>query len=318
MVRRYGIGTMSAMAATIVLWSTTFAGLVAALDHFAWGHLLFLRWTLTAMLFIAFGVATGMRLPRRADLPRIVLAGFLGFGLYQILLVTGQTGVSATMAGFLINMSPVFTTVLAVALGRERSRRATWVGLAVCTVGMVVMGTARGGFGETGPSALLVVGAALSFSLYSLVSRPLLARYSPIEVTAYAVVAGSLPFVMFAPGAFTALAGAGPEGLAVLAYLAVVPGGIAYVLWTRSLVGLGPGLAVRFLYLIPVLGMFVSWAWVGETPHALTVAGGLVVTAGVALASGAVRLPGARVALPRPASATAAAAVTTTVPAEAA
>lgn len=286
MVRRYGAGTVWAMATTVVLWSTTFAGLVAALDHFQWGHLLFLRWTLTAALFLAFGVATGMRVPDRADIGRIVLAGIFGFSLYQVLLVIGQTGVSATMAGFLINMGPVFTTILSIALGRESSRWATWAGLAVCSVGLVVMGAAKGGFGAVGPSAALVVLAALSFALYAIISKPLLAKYRPLEVTTYAVVSGAIPFVVFSPGALGALAGAGASGLATLLYLAIIPGGVAYVLWARSLRGLSPGVASRFLYLVPVLGTFVSWVWVGEQPQSQTLLGGLVVLAGVALAAG--------------------------------
>lgn len=294
MVKRYGAGTVWAVAATVVLWSTTFAGLVAALDHFAAGHLLFLRWTLTALLFLAFGVATRMRLPRPADLGRIALAGLFGFSLYQMLLVSGQSGVSATMAGFLINMGPVFTTVLAIALGREQARWATWAGLAVCTAGLAIMGLAKGGFGEIGPSAALIVLAALSFALYTIISKPLLGRYRPLEVTTYAVIAGAVPFAVFAPGSVEALRSAGTTGILTLTYLAVVPGGIAYVLWARSLKGLTPGVASRFLYLVPVLGTFVSWVWVGEEPHLQTVLGGLVVMAGVILAAGTGPKPGLR------------------------
>lgn len=286
MVKRYGAGTVWAIAVTVVLWSTTFAGLVAALEHFGAGHLLFLRWTLTALLFFAFAVFTRMRLPRPADLGRIALAGVFGFSLYQMLLVSGQTGVSATMAGFLINMGPVFTTVLAIALGREEARWATWAGLVVCTIGLAVMGLAKGGFGEMGPSAALIVLAALSFALYTIISKPLLARYRPLEVTTYAVIAGALPFVVFSSGSLAALQDAGTSGVLTLVYLAVIPGGVAYVLWARSLKGLGPGVASRFLYLVPVLGTFVSWAWIGEEPHLQTVIGGLVVMAGVMLASG--------------------------------
>ncbi len=284
LVKRYGAGTVLALAATVVLWSTTFAGLSAALEHFSPGHLLFLRWTLTATAFIVFALLTRMRLPAPGDAVRIVLSGLFGFGLYQILLVNGQTGVSATMAGFLINMSPVFTTVLAVALGHERSAWSTWAGLALCTIGLVVMGGKGDVFGGIGSSGGLIILAALSFTTYTFVSKPLLARYRPIEVTTYAVVTGTLPLLVFAPGSLAAMRGADVAGVATLVYLALVPGAIAYVLWAKSLKGLPPGVAARSLYLIPVLGMFVAWAWVGETSHAATILGGLVVLAGVALA----------------------------------
>jgi drug/metabolite transporter (DMT)-like permease len=237
-----------------------------------------------------------MRLPRRADLPTIALAGLLGFAAYQMLLVNGQTGVSATMAGFLVNLSPIFTTVIAALLGREAARWNTWAGLAVCTVGLVVMAQGKGGLGELGPSAGLIVLAALSFALYTLVSRPLLSKYSPLEVTTYALIAGAIPFAVFAPGSIAALSSASAVDLGNLVYLALFPGGIAYVLWARSVRGLNPALASRFLYLIPVVGVPVAWIWVGEVPQLITVAGGLVTLAGVALSS--MRLAARRAAGP--------------------
>ena len=285
MVKRYGIGTVLSVSATILIWSTTFAGLVAALKHFSPGHLLFLRWSLTAVLFLAYAVATRMRLPERKDVPAFLLAGLLGFGVYQTLLVFGQQGVTASIAGFLINMNPVFTTLIVVALRRETANSLTWVGLAVCMAGLAVMAAARGGFGAIGPSALLVVLAALCFALYTIITKPLFTRYTPMEVTTYAIVGGSVPFLAFAPGALHAVSTASPMQLWTVVFLALFPGGISYVLWSRSCAALSPGMASRFLYLVPVLGVPIAWLWVGEAPQMLTVAGGLVTLAGVALAS---------------------------------
>lgn len=285
MVKRYGIGTVLSVSATILIWSTTFAGLVAALKHFSPGHLLFLRWSLTAGLFLAYAVVTRMRLPERKDVPAFLLAGLLGFGVYQTLLVFGQQGVTASMAGFLVNMNPVFTTLIVVALRRETANSLTWMGLAVCMAGLAVMSAARGGFGAMGPSALLVVLAALCFALYTVITKPLFSRYTPMEVTTYAIVGGSVPFLAFAPGALHAVATASPVQLSTVVFLALFPGGISYVLWSRSCAALSPGMASRFLYLVPVLGVPVAWLWVGEAPALLMVVGGLVTLAGVALAS---------------------------------
>ena len=276
---------MAGVLATVLMWSTTFAGLVVALKHFSPGHLLFLRWTLTSLLFVAYALATRMRLPKRADVGRFVLAGLLGFGVYQLLLVNGQQGVSASMAGFLINMNPVFTTLIAVALGRDTANGATWAGLAVCMGGLAVMGSAGGGLSGISGSAGIIVLAALSFALYTIISKPLLGRYSPLEVTTYAVVSGSLPFLVFSPGAWGAVATATTPQVLTVVFLAVFPGGIAYLLWTRSVAALPPGVASRFLYLVPVVGLCVAWAWVGEAPQALMWVGGLVTTLGVMLST---------------------------------
>lgn len=143
----------------------------------------------------------------------------------------------------------------------------------------------RGGLGALGTGAALVALAALSFAGYTLVAKPLLSRYRPIEVTTYAIVAGAIPFTVFAPGSLESLRTASLSDIATLVFLATLPGGVAYVLWSRAVKGLNPGLASRFLYLIPVLGVPIAWVWVGEVPQLLTVIGGFVTIGGVALAS---------------------------------
>ena len=276
---------MIAVATVVLIWSTTFAGLRATLDHFTPGHLVFLRWWAAATVLIAYGFATRMRLPALRDLPAIVAAGLLGFTIYQLALSNGQVGLTAGSAGFLTNMAPMLTTLLATTLTREPAHRWTWIGLAVSTGGIALLGMARGGFGGSLPHAGLVLVAATSFAGYVLVSKPLLAKYRPIEVTTYAIVSGSLPFVLLAPGSLTALSGASATGLFSLAYMAIVPGALSYVLWSKAVAGMPAGVAARFLYAIPVLGLGVAWLWLGEVPSLLAVAGGLISVAGVALAA---------------------------------
>jgi drug/metabolite transporter (DMT)-like permease len=178
----------------------------------------------------------------------------------------------------------VFTTLIAVGLGRESGSRYTWVGLGACMAGLVVMGAAKGSFSGSGEGMALIVVAALAFALYTIVSKPLFSRYSPMEVTTCAMVAGSLPFLVFAPGAVQSVATATPAQIATLVFLAVFPGGIAYALWSHSVAAMPPGVASRFLYLVPVVGVVVAWAGVGEAPQLLTILGGVVTIAGVVLA----------------------------------
>ncbi|MBW6468555.1 MAG: DMT family transporter, partial [Coriobacteriia bacterium] len=150
--------------------------------------------------------------------------------------------------------------------------------------------------GSPGHAALVALAAA-SFAGYVIVSRPLLARYSPLEVTTYAICAGSLPFLIWAPGALSALPAVPAAGLLTLLYMAILPAALSYVAWSRAVAVLPPSVAARGLYLVPVIGLAVAWAWLGEVPSVTAVVGGLVVIAGVLVASSKPR-PGTA---PRPA-----------------
>lgn len=285
MIKRYGASTIAAVAGTVLMWSTTFAGLRAALGYFSPGHLVFLRWTLTALAFAAFAVVTRMRVPERRDVPRVIAAGLLGFTVYQVALANGQAGVSAATAAFLINMSPIITTIISVALRREGAGPYTWAGLLVSMMGVGVMASAKGGFAASAGSAGLVLLAAACFSGYALVAKPLFSRYTALEVTTYAIVSGAVPFVVFSRGSLAALATTPPAGVATLVYLALVPGGISYILWSRANAALAPGVASRFLYLIPVLSLGVAWVWIGEIPMLAQLLGGTITLVGVALST---------------------------------
>lgn len=289
--------TLIALLFTLAAWSTTFAGLRAVLRFYPVGPFILVRWGIASLALGVYAVATRMRMPEPRDLPRFALAGLLGFSAYQVALGFGQKGTSAGVAAFVTNLGPLFTALLAVALGREKPHRGLWAGLAVCMSGMAVMATGKGAGGLT-PSALLVALAAACFAGYVLVSKPLLARYSPMQVTAFAIWFGTIPFLVFAPGVPGAVASAPIEGQLTLLYMALVPGAIAYVTWSRVTAAFPASTAAAFLYLVPVLSLGVAFVWIGEVPGLLTVAGGALLLAGVALTSGLIKMPARRATAP--------------------
>ena len=94
-----------------------------------------------------------------------------------------------------------------------------------------------------------------------------------------------MPFAVFAPRFGRSAHHRGTSRPRDAALPGPVPGRHRLRLWAKAVKGLTPGLASRFLYLIPVLGVPIAWVWVGEAPQLLTMLGGAVTIAGVALAS---------------------------------
>ena len=146
------------------------------------------------------------------------------------------------------------------------------------------------------PAALLVLLAAVSTAGYFIVSKHVLRRYSPLESTAYAIWAGTVPMLVFAPGLVRQMPHAAPSATLAVVYLGVFPAAIAYVLWNYALARMPASLLSTFLYLSPVLqaakrgdatalrpvlAMLIAWVWIGEVPAVLTIVGGLVAIGGV-------------------------------------
>jgi drug/metabolite transporter (DMT)-like permease len=284
-----GVITALALGTTIILWATAFVGIRAALPAYGPLHLAVLRFLVAAMVLSVAAFILRVRLPERRDLPRIVLCGLLGITGYNLALNTGELDVSAGAASLLVNTGPIWTALLAQLLLKERLRSAGWIGIGLGFAGAATIALGTGSTFGVSRGALLVLLAAIQLSLYSVVQKPLLARYRPVEVTTYAILAGTLGLLPFGWGLpATILAAPLPATLAVI-FLGVGPAALAYVAWSVVLARLPAGRAASFLYLVPPTVLLVAWLWLGELPELAAIGGGALALTGVALVASAGR-----------------------------
>ena len=139
-------------------------------------------------------------LPRRRDLPALMLLGALGVCINQILFITGLQYTSATNAAILMPSIPVFAIAVAAALGIEKVdwRRILGIALAVCGA-LVLLGpgnlslTSGSRFGN-----LLILINCLSFATFLVLQRPVLKRLPWRTTIAWAFLFGSAPILAFA------------------------------------------------------------------------------------------------------------------------
>ncbi|WP_287409427.1 DMT family transporter, partial [Oceanithermus sp.] len=152
----------------------------------------------------------------------------------------------------------------------------------------------EGGGLRFSPGAFWIVLAAFSTSLYFVFQKPLHGRYTPLEVTAYTLWAGTLWMLPLLPGLPAELAAAPPAATWSVVYLGVGPGALAYVAWTFALSRAPASRVTSFLYLSPALAIVIAWVWLGEWPSLLAVVGGAVAIVGVLVTQYAGRAPASR------------------------
>ncbi len=265
-----------------------------------------------AALTVRFGVATaafagallleGRRRPHAAGTvgPReaglLVLAGAAGVFLNGAGLFGGLTLAPAMDASLLVPANnPLATALLAALILREPITRRVATGLAVAFVGVVVVvaagsAVAPGGAGAASPAARLagdglLLLAVLGWSLYTVLARLAVRRLTVLQTTAWSTLAGVLLL-----GAASLVEGRWDEMASVpaAAWLAfgyvTVPGTIvAFLLWNRGVAEIGAARAAAFLNLVPVIGVAVSAAVLGERLVPWQVPGAGLVMAGVYL-----------------------------------
>jgi drug/metabolite transporter (DMT)-like permease len=279
-----------------VLWSINYATTKYA--YGAWQPLAF-----SATRFLVAGVAfalvvfwrEGSLRVRRSDIPLVIGAACVGILLNQLTFAYAIKNTTAGNVALILASAPAFAALFAMLAGHEHVRPRHWLALAISVagVGLVVEGGAgvkgAGYFGD-----LLAVGAAVTWAGYSVMLRPLFARYSASRISALMVAVGAVMLLPFGlPQMVTQDWGAiGPLHLSAWAYSAMFPLLVTNLLYFRALRRIGASRATLYMYLQPFLAVVFAAILIGEQVAALQVAGGLVIVLGVSLGR---LMPGATV-----------------------
>ena len=287
--QRGSAGPLIAVAATVLLWGSAFAAIRTAVADLGPVPLSVARLAIASLALAVVAPFFGVRLPRRRDLPRIVLCGATGMTGYQLLLNYGEVAVPAGTASLLIATAPVHSALLARLLLGERLGARAQLGVAIAFTGAVILGFGKGIGAAPLPATFAVLGAAACQAMFFVAQKPLLARYSPLAATCHATWAGTLLILPLGVGTPAAVAGAGPAALASLLWLGLGASALGFVTWSVALARLPVAGAVSTLNLVPLVAVASGWLLQGDVPTALVLGGGALAVGGVVLVRGGTR-----------------------------
>lgn len=246
-------------------------------------RLALVRYSIASLSLLVVAAAFKVRVPKLADVPRLFMTGLLGVGVYNIFLNLGQTQMKAGAAAFIVNTIPLFTALLSMAFLRDRLRPIGFAGMVVSFLGIVLISIGEGKQLELNWGAAVILMAALAWSIATILQKPLLKRYRPIDIVSYSIWSGTACLLVFTPGVVGQMSATGLRELMLIVYLGVFPAAVAYACWAVVLSHFQPSRAASFLYLVPPLSTLIEIVWLREFPATLSLIGGGLALGGVIL-----------------------------------
>jgi len=304
-VKGISLARRAALAAgiTVFLWASAFIAIRSAGEHYEPGALALGRLLAGSVVLLLILALRREGLPPRAAWPGIAASGVLWFGVYMVALNWGEREVDAGTAALVVNVGPIIIALLSGWLLKEGFPQRLLAGMAVSFAGAVVVGLSVSDGGRSSIlGVLLCLLAALSYGCGVVAQKPALRHASALQVTTYGCLIGAVVCLPFSGILVEQIATAPASATLQMLYLGVFPTAIAFTTWAYALARTTAGKMGATTYVAPALVVLMSWALLSEVPGWLTLAGGGLCLAGVAVSRARRRVP-APVATPEPARA---------------
>ena len=206
-------------------------------------------------------------LPQRvapADLKRLFLCAFFGVAVNQLMFFEGLMRTSPIDSSIIMVATPILVLVMSSLLIGERITWKKIFGVVLGAAGAVALIFASTTGASTGSSwlgDLFILINAISYGIFLVIVKPLMARYSAVTVMSWCFLFGLLLVTPFGAADLLAVEW---RSLSLTVYLAlgfvvVMVTFVAYLLNTWALRILQPSVVGMYIYLQPLLAVVVTW-----------------------------------------------------------
>ena len=297
MTRRY----LPLILALSLLWGASYLFIKVAGRELGPATLTLARVAIAALVLLGVLAQRGELRQLRAPV------GAYALGLFNsvfpfVLIAWGERHIDSGLAAVVNASVPIWVALLAIRFRpSERARGSRLVGVLLGLVGVGVLTGASpaGGWLEVGGTIAVVV-ASISYAISSLYGQSLVAHVSGPVLSTTALLGATavmLPFgIAEAPHHLP-----GAQTIACLLALSLGGTALAQLLWFRLLRGHGSSRSSLVTYLLPATALLYGIVLLGEPLTLAEVIGLALILGGVALGSGALRLPRrAGAAVPQP------------------
>ena len=268
---------------TILIWALTYIFTKIGLLYYSAFSLSALRYLSAGAVTLLTVVIRKEKLPAVRDVPLFLLTGAAGFVLYVVALNNGMETVSVSASSVIVSTSPIMVALFGSILFHEHLGKLQIVAIAVEFTGVLIVCLWNGNV-YAGSGILLIVAAMLCFSGYNLLTRLLVKRYSPYQITEYSMISAAVLYLLFLPKTVGGIFEWNRSGVISVLFLGIFGSVIAYAMWNKALnLADKTSEVTNAMFLTPLLSSIMSFITLGEIPGVGTILGGVIIIFGLIL-----------------------------------
>lgn len=226
----------------------------------------------------------------KEDVFMVLLLALTGVTIFFTAQYTGIQMAGASIAAILVCLlSPILISVLSARIFNEHLRSIQVLGIGIAAAGTLTVVTGGTlGFQSSAnflTGTLILLSTPFLWATYSLVGKKIMEKYDAFLIVAYVNALGGLCLVPFslAEGSFFLMLTLSLYEWLAIVFLAVTCSVLGYYIWFYVLKRVDAAVVSSFLFAEPLVTVTFAIAFVGETLNPFTIAGGLLIFAGVYL-----------------------------------
>jgi len=276
---------------TAFFWGGTFIAGRALAGHVGPYSAAFLRFVFAAIPLVFMTFRRGGRLPRLSSrmVVYMLLLGLSGVFAYNVFFFKGLAHIHAGRASLIIANNPIFITIAACILFKEKLNAVKIAGILLSVTGAMIAitrGNFQGILAESfGRGDMFIFLAVLSWVSYSLIGKRVMQELSALQAVTCAAVAGA---VLLLPAALA-------EGILVdvsayslldwlsIFYLGIFGTVLGFVWYYEGIKKLGPSKASLFINFVLICAILLAFFFLDEPITISLLAGAAMVSLGVYL-----------------------------------
>jgi len=268
------------MLVVILFWGISFISIKIAVAEIPPITMAFIRFAIASLLLVIIlgRVEPGTKVDKR-DIPLLSLGGILGITLYFFFENIGVKLSTATNASLIVTVIPIIAIILDILFFHSKISILKLAGVGIAIVGTYLSVTANGEMNFSSinfKGNMFMLGAMLSWALFTLVNKNLQVKYSGIFLTTYQTIIGTvclapLSIVEYEQWKLFSLT----SFLHVL-FLAICCSVVCYLLYMYVLKRLGVAITTLYLNLVPVVGVVSGYLVLNEKVLSIQIFGGLI------------------------------------------